>query len=203
MVETALLAPIKAFGAAKGRLGTLLDASQRAALAAWLAERVLRAAAPLTTFVACDDDDVASWADGAGAQVLWTPGLGLNGAVDDGCRTIAGKGFDHVIVAHGDLPRPAPIASVALVGTVTLVPDRRRDGTNVMAVPLAGHGLPMPASYGPGSFRRHLDGAAGRRLEVRYDVDLSLDVDTPADLTHPLVRPQLPPWLQTILDGRR
>lgn len=201
-METALLSPIKSFGAAKGRLGTLLDAGQRAALAAWLAEGVLRAAAPLARFVACDDDDVAAWADGAGAEVLWTPGLGLNGAVDHGLRTIAGKGFDHVIIAHGDLPRPATIASVARPGIVTLVPDRRRDGTNVMAVPLGGHRLPMPASYGPGSFRRHLSAAGGLRVEVSYDADLSLDVDTPADLRHPLVRPTLPQWLQTILDAR-
>ncbi len=202
-METALLAPIKAFGAAKGRLGAVLDASQRAALATWLADGVLRAAAPLPTFVACDDDEVARWADRAGAEVLWTPGLGLNGAVDHGCRTIAGKGFDHVIIAHGDLPRPASIASVPRPGTVTLVPDRRHDGTNVMAVPLSGHGLPVPVSYGSGSFRRHLEGARGRRVEVRYDADLSLDVDDPADLTHPLVMPQLPPWLRTILDDRR
>ncbi|MDQ3738848.1 MAG: hypothetical protein M3337_06740 [Actinomycetota bacterium] len=202
-METALLAPIKAFGAAKGRLAGVLDASQRAELAAWLATGVLRAAAPLSTFVACDDDEVAAWADGAGAQVLWTPGLGLNGAVDHGCRTIAGKGFDHVIIAHGDLPRPARIASVAKPGSVTFVPDRRRDGTNVMAVPLVGHGSPVQASYGPGSFGRHLEAAAGHPVEVRYDVELSLDVDTPADLEHPLVRPLLPSWLRTILDGRR
>ena len=55
-------------------------------------------------FVACDDDDVASWADAAGAEVLWSPGLGLNGAVDAGRATIAGKGFDHLVIAHSDLP---------------------------------------------------------------------------------------------------
>lgn len=202
-METALLAPIKAFTAAKGRLGTVLDACQRAELAAWLAGGVLRAASPMPTFVACDDDDVAAWADAAGAEVLWTPGLGLNGAVDHGCRTIAGKGFDHVIIAHGDLPLPATVASVASAGIVTLVPDRHRDGTNVMAVPLSDHGLALHPSYGPGSFRRHLEAVSGRPLQVCYDVELSLDVDTPADLFHPLVRPHLPPWLRTILDSER
>ena len=33
-------------------------------------------------FVACEDEAVASWADAIGAEVLWTPGLGLNGAVE-------------------------------------------------------------------------------------------------------------------------
>ena len=32
--------------------------------------------------VACDDDEVAAWAGTCGAEVLWTPGLGLNGAIE-------------------------------------------------------------------------------------------------------------------------
>ena len=36
--------------------------------------------------------------------MLWSPGLGLNGAVDAGRATIAGKGFDHLVIAHSDLP---------------------------------------------------------------------------------------------------
>ena len=65
-------------------------------------------------FVACDDERVAEWAEAHGAQVSWGPGLGLNGAIDHGVDTIAGKGIDHVVVAHGDLPlagrprRPSP-----------------------------------------------------------------------------------------------
>lgn len=201
-MQSALLTPIKRFGDAKGRLSPLLDAHHRARLARHLAGGVLQAAAPAATFVACDDDEVAEWAGAAGAEVLWTPGLGLNGAVDHGCRTIAGKGFDVVVVAHGDLPRPAGLMSVASPATITLVPDRRRDGTNVMVLPLDDAQRLPPAQYGPGSFRRHLEAAAGRRVEVRYDAELSLDIDTPPDLVHPDVLPVLPSWLRTILDRR-
>ncbi len=201
-MHTAVLMPVKAFTAAKGRLSVRLDRFQRADLARWLATRVIAAASPLPTFVACDDDEVATWADEHRGEVLWSPGLGLNGAVDHGRATIAGKGFEHLVIAHGDLPLAEELASIAVPDTVTLVPDRRRDGTNVLALPI---GLDLPASYGGGSFGRHFAAAraAGARIEVRPDPRLSLDIDTPADLTHPAVLPRLPSWLRTILDSHR
>jgi 2-phospho-L-lactate/phosphoenolpyruvate guanylyltransferase len=200
-VETAVLMPVKAFTAAKGRLSVVLDRFARAELARWLAGRVVAAAGGLPTFIACDDDEVAAWADGHGASVLWSPGLGLNGAVDAGRATIAGKGFDHVIIAHSDLPLATDLAVLAAPRTITLVPDRRRDGTNVVASPLD---VDLPAAYGGGSFARHFAAAlaTGRRVEVRPDPRLSLDVDTPDDLAHPALRSHLPTWLRTSLDSR-
>lgn len=197
-----MLIPVKRFGAAKGRLSGLLDGAQRAQLARWLADRVVVAAAGLPTFIACDDDEVASWADGAGAEVLWSPGMGLNGAVDAGRTTVAGKGFEHLVIAHSDLPLATDLAGLATPHTVCLVPDGRRDGTNVMALPV---GAPVAASYGGGSFSRHLEQAmqAGLRVEVRADPRLAIDVDNPADLAHPTVEPILPTWLRTILANRR
>jgi 2-phospho-L-lactate guanylyltransferase len=194
--------PVKAFTAAKGRLSVILDRHARADLARWLAGRVVAAAGELPTFIACDDDEVAAWADEHRAEVLWSPGMGLNGAVDTGRATIAGKGFDHVIIAHSDLPLATELASLAIPETITIVPDRRRDGTNVIAVPV---GVQLAAAYGGGSFRRHMAAAreTGRRVEVRPDPRLSLDVDTPADLTHPALLPHLPTWLRTNLDSLR
>jgi len=200
-VEAAVLIPVKRFGAAKGRLSSLLDGAQRAELARWLAARVVEAS-ELPTFVACDDDDVASWADGVGADVLWSPGLGLNGAVDAGRSTIAGKGFEHVVVAHSDLPLATGFAALVSPGTVCVVPDRRRDGTNVLSVPTRAR---LAASYGGGSFTRHLEQAmrSGLRVEVRADPNLAIDVDNPEDLRHPAVEPHLPAWLRTILANPR
>lgn len=200
-METAVLLPVKAFTAAKGRLSVVLDRHARADLARWLAGRVVAAAGELPTFIACDDDEVAAWADQHGAEVLWSPGMGLNGAVDAGRTMIAGKGFDHIVIAHADLPLAAELGPLALDGTIVIVPDRRRDGTNVIAMPV---GVDLPAAYGGGSFRRHVAAAlaTGRPLEVRQDPLLSLDVDTPADLNHPVLRAHLPTWLRTILDSR-
>lgn len=200
-VPAAVLIPVKRFTAAKRRLGPLLDTDERAQLARWLATTVVAAAAPLPVFVACDDEDVARWAGEVGADVLWSPGLGLNGAVDAGRTTVAGKGFDHLVIAHSDLPLATDLAALVVDSTVVLVPDGRRDGTNVMALPV---GADVPASYGGGSFRRHLDQAmAGRmRVAVRADRRLALDVDTPDDLRHPELVGVLPAWLQTILASR-
>lgn len=192
-----MLVPVKRFTAAKGRLTGVLDDGERARLAEWMATRVVETVAELPTFVACDDRQVAAWAERHGAQVLWSAGLGLNGAVDDGVARVGAGGFDHVIVTHADLPRPHALVHVARPGTRTFVPDRRQDGTNVMAFPTA---APIRASYGGGSFRRHLAQAmtaSDTEIDVRFDPELSLDLDTYRDLNHPLIREVLPSWLPT------
>jgi 2-phospho-L-lactate guanylyltransferase len=201
-MDAAVLIPVKRFTAAKRRLAGILDVGQRAELARWLARRVVDASRPSPVFVACDDDDVAAWADDAGAEVLWSPGLGLNGAVDTGRATIAGKGFDHLVIAHSDIPLAHDLSALAVSGTVSVVPDGRRVGTNVLALPMAAR---IPASYGSGSFTRHLRLAmeSGYRVEVRGDPQLALDVDNPDDLAHPLLTDVLPQWLRTILASHR
>lgn len=194
LVETAVLIPIKAFHAAKGRLSGWLPDPDRARLARWMAERVIAAARPLPTFVACDDDDVAGWAESLGAEVLWGPGLGLNGAIDQGIDTIAGKGVDHVVISHGDLPLAYDLSRIARHGQIVLVPDQRRDGTNVLGRPCT---VTLPAAYGGGSFRSHLDAAlaTGVPVTVRIDARLSIDIDTVDDCRHPLVARVLSPVL--------
>ena len=197
-MRLAVLVPVKRFTAAKGRLTGVLDDEQRARLAEWMATRVVQTVAELPTFVACDDPAVAEWAERLGAQVLWSAGLGLNGAVDDGVARVEANGFEHVIVTHADLPRPAALVRVARPGARTFVPDRRQDGTNVMAFPTAS---PIRAAYGGGSFQRHLTQAmtaSDTDIDVRFDPELSLDLDTLRDLTHPLIREVLPSWLPTI-----
>ncbi len=189
-----MLIPIKAFHAAKGRLTGWLPDPDRARLARWMAERVVAAAQPLPTFIACDDDEVARWAESLGAQVLWGPGLGLNGAIDQGVETVARQGADHVIISHGDLPLARDLSRVARPGEIVLVPDRRRDGTNVLSRPCS---ITLAASYGGGSFGIHLEAAlaTGAPVTVRIDPQLSIDIDTIEDCRHPLVAPVLHPIL--------
>lgn len=191
-----MLVPVKAFADAKARLASVLDPGRRERLARWTAERVVAAAGELPVFVVCDDEGVAEWAVAHGATVLWQPGVGLNAAVTSGVAELRARGVQHVVVAHGDLPRPAALPNVVTPGAVTLVPDSRRDGTNVVALPTAAD---FTFSYGPGSFRRHLlrAVAGGLAVAVRRDPLLSLDIDTPSDLAHPMVQEVLPPWLPT------
>jgi len=194
-VNAVVLVPVKAFTDAKARLAAVLDEADRERLARWTSERVLAAAGELPTYVACDDQEVASWARQHGATILWHPGVGLNAAVNNSVTALREAGVTDVIVAHGDLPRVHSLAAVAEPGTLTLVPDRHGDGTNVVGVPT---NMPFQFAYGPGSFRRHLDAAIGAGLSVRVRRDplLALDIDTPSDLAHPLVQEVLPSWLQ-------
>src|SRR5882757_4945075 len=195
-VNAVVLVPVKAFADAKARLASVLGDAERERLARWTSARVLAAAGELPTYVACDDEQVAAWATEHGASILWHPGVGLNAAVNDSVAELRDAGVSDVIVAHGDLPRAHSFAALAQPGTLTLVPDRHSDGTNVIALPTD---MPFQFSYGPGSFQRHLQSAiaAGLSVRVRRDPLLALDIDTPSDLAHPLVQEVLPSWLQT------
>ena len=181
----AVLIPVKAFGAAKGRLAGVLDASDRAALARSMAERVVAAAGGLPVWVACDDEGVAAWALAAGAQVVWSEGLDLNGSVALGLSTLRSvEGVDgrRVVIAHGDLPMATDLGRVTWFRRgATVVPDRRDDGTNVLCVPLTVDFVP---AYGPGSFARHVAHLRDLGLDVRIArlADLQWDVDVPEDL---------------------
>lgn len=182
-MRAAVLVPVKGFADAKVRLASALDPAGRAALARTMASRVVAAAGSLPVHVVCDDAEVAGWADEVGAQLVWAPGLGLNGAVALGFEQLTQAGFDHVVVAHADLPLASDLTWLHHFPGVTLVPDRHGDGTNVACVPAA-RGFRF--AYGPGSFARHVAEArrAGCPLRVSRRADLAWDVDIPADLDY-------------------
>jgi 2-phospho-L-lactate guanylyltransferase len=179
-----VVVPVKAFGEAKVRLAGALDPGERARLSRHMAEIVLLAAAPLPVVVVCDDEGVRTWAERSGARTVWCPGRGLNGAVADGVAALAADGVERAIVAHADLPLATRLAWVADFDGVTLIPDRRLDGTNVLAVPTAAG---FRFGYGAGSFGRHRAEAArlGLRARLVQDPRLAWDVDLPADLAWP------------------
>jgi len=183
-VRVGVLVPVKAFDRAKVRLAPALGREARAELARNMASHVVRIAAPHPVFVVCDDDTVATWARSVGASVIWRPGRGLNGAVNDGVGVLADAGFDRVVVAHGDLPHARDLTAVTVVDGVTLVPDRRDDGTNVASVPVSAG---FCFSYGPGSFARHCAEAERLGLPPRVvrEPRLCWDIDSPADLEQP------------------
>jgi 2-phospho-L-lactate guanylyltransferase len=180
----AVLIPVKSFADAKGRLAEALSPAERADLAEAMATTVVQAAEPLPVVVVCDSDTVRTWAERVGARVLWTPGLGLNGAVEAGVADLADRGIDLAIVAHSDLPLASEFTWLAEFDGVTLVPDRHLDGTNVIAVPTDSG---FRFTYGPASFTAHRAEARRLGLTARIVTDeaLSWDVDQPADLGYP------------------
>jgi 2-phospho-L-lactate guanylyltransferase len=176
-----VLIPVKAFGEAKARLAPTLDAAGREDLARAMATRVIGAARPLPVAVVCDDPEVERWAQVHGAMVLPEPGRGLNGAVESGVERLGAAGASEVLVAHADLPFAQDVSQLAGFDGVTLVPDRRDDGTNVVCVPT---GAGFRFHYGPGSFARHRDEAERLGLPYRVvrDPELTWDVDVPGDI---------------------
>lgn len=180
----AVLVPVKAFEQAKLRLAGALPPQKRAALARAMATRVVESAAGIPVAVVCDDADVAQWAADLGARVIWEPGSGLNGAVQHGVDRLADAGAKLVVVAAGDLPLATDLRWVTDFHGITIVPDRHRDGTNVIGLPTS---CGFRFAYGPGSFARHV--AEAERLDcgvrVIEDMALAWDVDVPEDLSVP------------------
>ncbi len=183
---TCVLIPVKSFELAKLRLASALNPAARAQLARAMAELVVDASAPLPVWCICEDPAVADWAASMGASVDWTPGLGLNGAVQESVRLRDAAGTTRVVVAHGDLPFATGLAAFGDVpdDEVVLVPDRRGRGTNVISVPT---GAGFRFAYGDGSFRRHRDEVerCGLRLRVVELDHLGWDIDEPQDLLVP------------------
>lgn len=181
-MKVAVVIPMKSFTLAKGRLADALNPTERGDLARRCAEMVIVAAGDMAVHVACSDPDVADWARTHGACVIDCPEPGLDAAVRTSLEHLARAGFDHVVVAHGDLPLASTLAHLPRPGEVTIVPDRHRDGTNVLSFPL---GRGMRTAYGPGSFDNHLEiaAAAGLVAHVLDDPELGLDLDTVEDLS--------------------
>jgi 2-phospho-L-lactate guanylyltransferase len=178
---TAVLIPVKSFQDAKVRLAPALSPGRRAELAREMANQVLISAGDLPVAVVCDDREVAAWARAGGALVIWEPGRGLNGAVQEGVRRLGQLGVGLVIVAAGDLPLARDLSWIADFPGITIIPDRHGDGSNVIAVPpSAGFSF----AYGPGSFSRHVGEAkrTGTQYRVVHDSPLAWDVDVPDDL---------------------
>ncbi|MCL4445340.1 MAG: 2-phospho-L-lactate guanylyltransferase [Actinobacteria bacterium] len=177
----AVIVPIKPFSKAKRRLSSVLSDEERISLVHEMAERVIAAAHPMPVIVACEDVEVANWAEGLGATAFLTDANGLSAAVSNAVSHAGSIGIEEVTVAHGDLPHATGLAQLPEFDGVTLVPDRSFDGTTVIRIQTS---LPFEFSYGPGSFRRHK--IESKRLGVATLVltpeSLRFDVDTPEDL---------------------
>ena len=184
----AIVIPIKAFHQAKERLSDLLTPAERFILAKLCAQRVLHASVGYEIFVVCDDQDVAEWARAQNANIVWQTNVGLNNAVNDGVTAVRARNFDLAMIIHSDLPLATGFSHLfsdcdpkTLKTSITIVPDRHEDGTNVMIVPTA---IDFEFSYGRNSFIEHQKIAKNCKLTVRiiHDQYLSVDIDTAQDL---------------------
>ena len=177
---TVVLVPIKDFRQAKNRLSQRLDAEARETLARSMAQRVVQAAGNLSTYIVCNDREVANWAQSVGAEVVWVQRDGLNPAITEAAAHVADL-YPHMIIAHADLPRAESLGGIARANTVSIVPDRHRQGTNVLSLPT---GTAFKFQYGSGSLYRHMAEAVSCKLNLKVlqIPQLQWDIDTPEDL---------------------
>ena len=180
-MRVAVVLPVRSFSTGKARLADVLDAATRADLGKRLASRVRDAAHDLPCYVVTRDDAVRAWARATDAAVVDDPGTGLDDAVRAGVDFAIAHGASHIVVAHADLPLAHSLGWTAEFDGVTIVTDRRGDGTNVLAFPAT---LSFDFAYGAGSCAKHVRAAeaAGARVRVVAEDDLSWDIDEPADL---------------------
>ncbi len=177
---TAVIVPVRSFEGALSRLAPMLGERGCRDLMRLMASRVVAAADGLPVHVATDDAEVAAWASEVGAEVAPAGRPGLSHAVSVTVNRLAAAGVERAVVAHADLALARSLRPAVGDGLV-IVPDRRRDGSNVLCVPTA---CGFRFAYGPGSFRRHVDeaGRLGLAVTVVDDAALATDIDHPEDL---------------------
>ncbi|QYK45663.1 MAG: 2-phospho-L-lactate guanylyltransferase [Xanthobacteraceae bacterium] len=185
-----VLIPCKSLAFGKSRLSPLLDASEREALCRDLLINTLSLAVDLAgtanVFLVSADVAAGQIAKGTGVKTYGKEWPDLNSALF-GIREelIKTAHWDQIIVLPIDLPlaTKATIQSAAEeTAEITIVPDRRERGTNVLAI--RGQTLlEFPFAYGEGSFAKHLQTAAehGWSLSTRRIPALAFDIDEPED----------------------
>jgi 2-phospho-L-lactate guanylyltransferase len=190
-----MLLPLKRPVAAKHRLGGLLDASERGALARAMAEDLL---ATLTAHTAASRIVLlSSGPEAAALAAQWqvefldeaelAGASGMNEVINAAALRLAAVGS--LVCVAGDLPLLASDElgdflarhAAAQAPSVTLAPDRWRDGTNLIAWQ---PGSGFRVAFGPGSCARHrlLAEQAGMNFTLCAAPGSGHDIDEPRDL---------------------
>jgi 2-phospho-L-lactate guanylyltransferase len=181
------LIPVKTFARSKQRLAPLLSPEERTELAVAMFQDVLRAVAAACgldqMFVVSADHEALRLARAVGAMGLAeAEQRSESSSVDWGAARCEEMGARSVLILPADLPLlwaedvDAVLASAGEGPGVVLVPSADELGSNaVLRMPP----LAIPSRFGHGSFHRHQQEAAQRRLPCRVLrlPRVALDVD--------------------------
>lgn len=197
MRATAII-PVKRFGAAKQRLLEALDRPQRAAVVKAMLTDVLDAvtsAESVERVIVVSGESRAERIALARARRCATPLEVLREPSDNGHSAAATLGIvrarSHGAEAVALLPGDCPLLDPAELdgalerlapGSVAIVPDRHRTGTNGLLMSPADA---IGPAFGAGSMERHRERVerAGHRVVIEPLASLALDLDTTDDLT--------------------
>jgi 2-phospho-L-lactate guanylyltransferase len=190
--DVVAIIPVGTLEGAKSRLGAVLDAEERHALAAGFARRTIGAAvasaAVAEVIVVTPDDEVRAIALELGARPLRQRSSGLNDGLREARAEALAAGAAAIVILPIDLPRiraddiDAVLAPLARQDRplVVVVPDRHGRGTNALVV-----APPDAIDVRFGGDSRAAHGAAATEagaLLVELGGPLQLDVDTADDL---------------------
>ncbi len=184
--------PLKSLRGAKKRLAEVLGEEEREAFVTAMARAVLTALSKTSgidgIMVVSNATEVAEIALEYGARVVPEgEQRGLSEAIASAARLLDADRVGAMMVVHGDIPLATPtdfellLASAGPAPSVTIVPCRNEDGSNVM---LCTPPDVIPFRYGPGSCGAHQQAAreAGISATIMRLPGLVLDIDTPEDL---------------------
>jgi len=177
-VTVSAIVPIRSFDGLT-RLVRVLDDEARTSLMRRLAEHTLGAIdrAGVPALVVSSDPEVAAWGTANAVRVVEEPlEGGLDAAALAGVAAVSGPWM----VVHADLPALTTadvVVAAQLADRGAVIAPSRDGGTSLMG----GNEDPVPFSYGPGSFRRHLSASRGEAT-ILVRRGLALDLDRPWDL---------------------
>jgi 2-phospho-L-lactate guanylyltransferase len=188
-VRTAAILPVKSFASAKQRLGSLLGAGSRHALAQAMFQDVLaslRRVEGIERIVIVASEPSVEFATDEQVVLLEDEDRdGQTPAALAGIRWAVASGFERVLLVPGDTPLLSAGEVDALLAdapeAVVIVPDRHGTGTNAL---LLRPPTVIDPSFGPDSLKRHVASAeaAGVTHRVERVQSLIFDVDTSEDL---------------------
>ncbi|MGE0875886.1 MAG: 2-phospho-L-lactate guanylyltransferase [Burkholderiales bacterium] len=187
------LVPIKAPRLGKSRLSAVLRDAERRRLNMDLAAQTLASCCAAfgaeRAVVVTDCVQIAEMAAARSVPVVreGERPAGLNSALALAAGHAVRAGGEAILVVPADLPRVSAERLKAVAATLpaapgcVLVPDRRREGTNLLGLSPVRRDV---FCFGADSFRRHADAARamGYRVHVHESAELELDLDLPEDL---------------------
>jgi 2-phospho-L-lactate guanylyltransferase len=187
-----VIVPVKPLKLAKSRLAQVLTPDERQQVAGAMFRHVLEVVSEVPqvagTLVISRDNKALSIAREYGANTVQESGTPeLNLALERATQVLSSWRCDSVLVLPADLPLICPddITSIVEMGrddpSMVIAADRSEDGTNALF--LRPPGL-IPYSFGPGSYRRHIDLALAEGIKVKeyHTPRVSLDIDFPEDI---------------------
>jgi 2-phospho-L-lactate guanylyltransferase len=195
-VRASAILPVKRFGAAKRRLGSIPDRDRARLIEAMLADVLgaITEAESVERVIVVTGERRADRLALRHAQRATTPIEVLRDPEDAGHREAATLGIIRSIALGAEcaalLPGDCPLLEESELddalarmrpGRVAVIPDRHGTGTNglLLSPPDA-----IGPAFGPGSRERHVDLAERRGMEAAVEelASLALDLDTPDDL---------------------